>query len=466
MRKFWTNASGSYKIDPETLQEFLNERGFYTFLPVNVKSKILVKVENKKVRQVTTKEIREYCWHYINSDYQFYSDEERKQVKTEFHRNKSYFSQDNLDLLSKIDIDEIKDTKEKSYVFFNNCILEITAESITKKSYNEVEGHVFETDIIDFDFNAEITDDYKPSGEFYEFIQDICKHQNKQTQNQNLDSMITIIGYLLHRQKDPANAKAIIFMDTYIDDNPNGGTGKGLSTKAFDKVRKSVFQDGKFFQSGNRFSFSDITHATRILIFDDVPRNFDFEKIFPLITEKAVVERKYENKFTIPFEESPKILITTNYTVEGQGTSHSRRKIEFIFSETYHDDYTPEDRFGHLLFEGWDYKEWEKFYYFIAYCLQMYLLTGIIVPKFNVGERKLKIAATPEFIKYVHENVGFGTKYNKKEVYDDFYSKNPDHHKIELPTFRNWLELFAQAYGFGFFETHSDNNLFFEFTVK
>jgi hypothetical protein len=43
--------------------------------------------------------------------------------------------------------------------------------------------------------------------------------------------------------------------------------------------------------------FSNLAYGTRLMIIDDVPKNFDFEKIFPLITEKAVVERKYENKF-------------------------------------------------------------------------------------------------------------------------------------------------------------------------
>jgi len=48
MNKFWTNVTGSYKIDPENLHEFLNERGFYTFKPESNKSTILVKtIDNK-----------------------------------------------------------------------------------------------------------------------------------------------------------------------------------------------------------------------------------------------------------------------------------------------------------------------------------------------------------------------------------------------------------------------------------
>jgi hypothetical protein len=313
--------------------------------------------------------------------------------------------------------------------------------------------------------NVEIPGFIDPSGEFYEFIKDICENQNESTECQNLNSIITIIGYLLHRYKDPAHAKAIIFMDSYKDGNANGGTGKGIVTKAFEQIRKTAYQDGKFSSFNDRFLLSNVEYGTRVLVFDDVPKNFDFEKIFPLITEKAVIERKYENKFTIPFEESPKVLITTNYTVEGAGESHKRRKVEFIFSDKYNADYTPEDRFSHLLFLEWDKNEWERFYLFMTHCLHVYLFMGLELPKFNVGERQLKMEASTEFMQYVNNYIEPGVKYNKKEVYDDFYTKFPGHYKIEMTTFRNWLKLFVDAYGFGFFESHSGNDNYFELTA-
>lgn len=465
MNKFWSSTkTGSYKIDPENLHKFLNERGFFTFKPESKKSTLLVKIRNKQVLQVSPKEIREFCWRYIESEFQFQDDDERKQVKTEFHNNRSYFSKDNIELLPEIEINEIKDTKEKSYLFFNNCILEITAESIVKKSYNEFEGKVFGPDIISKKLNADINEDYEPKGEFFEFVKDVCKNSNKQTQDQNLDSIITIIGYLLHRYKHPANAKAIVFMDSYKNDNPNGGTGKGLLTKAFKYIREVAFQDGKFYTSSNRFGLSQVEYGTRVLVFDDVPKTFDFEKIFPLITEEAVVERKYENKVIIPFKQSPKVLITTNYTVEGSGDSHNRRKVEFIFSDTFNADYSPEDKYGHLLFMGWNNKEWGNFYLFMAHCLQMYLFDGIIQAKFSVIERKLKIETTQEFLEYMEDFNYWEGKFNKNEVYEGFYSKYPNHYKVDKTTIRNWLKLYADERGYGFHESHSGNDSFLEFT--
>lgn len=468
---FWnSSSSGTYKIDPESLHTFLNEKGYRTYKPAGVKTTILVKVENNRVREVSTNDIWNVCWEYINDEYQFSDVDERRQVKDVFHHSKSLFQKQNLSLLKTVNLNECRDTKEKSYLFFNDCVLEIHKTFYEVKAYEEIEGVVFESDISNFKLKYQkvsagkkVFFDNKPEGEFYEFVQDLCKNSNKVVSEKSLESLITSIGYLIHRHKDPANAKAIILMDTYTDGSANGGTGKGLLTRGIGKVRESVYQDGKFFSSGDKFTFSNLNYGTRLLILDDVPKNFDFEKIFPLITEKTVIERKYENKFVIPFEESPKVIITTNYTVEGTSGSHKRRKVEFILSETFNAGYSPEDKFGHLLFTEWTEEEWNKFYWFMAHCVQEFLKKGIIMPSFNVAIRKLKMEATSQFIEFA-QSIEVGVKLNKKTIYEEFYSKNPNHHTIELTTFRNWLKYVADAFGFTFTESHSGSDNFFEFS--
>jgi hypothetical protein len=471
MNKFWTSASGTNKIDPESLHDFLGERGFKTYNPEGVKTTILVKVENNRLKQVSPEDIRRFCWDYIDSGYEFSDSDERRQIKSEFQRSASLFNKNNLHLLRAIDVKECHDTKEKGYIFFNNCVVDVTGAIPTVKKYDEINGVVFESDICKVDFDAagclpkEGNMPIVPSGEFYEFVKDLCQNKNEAVYKKSLESIETIIGYLIHRHKDPGNAKAVILMDTYVDGAPNGGTGKGLLMKGLSYVRDSAHQDGKYFTSGDKFVFSNIKFGTRLLVIDDVPKAFDFEKIFPLITEKTVVERKYENKFIIPFEESPKVVITTNYTVEGTGSSHRRRKLEFILSETYNDEYSPEDKFGHLLFTEWDSQEWSRFYSFMIYCLQQFLKKGIVNPGFNVAIRKLKMEATSQFIEFA-QSIEYGVKHNKKKVYDDFYSKYPDHHKIEMTTFRNWLKYIADAFNLKFTETHSGNENFFEFSLE
>jgi hypothetical protein len=464
MKKFWTSASGSMRIDPEALHSFLNENGFYNFIPETTKEKILVKLNGKRVKQVKPDDLRIYCWNYLEDTYQFTDDEERKQVKGEFMRSGSLFSSRNLILLKEVKFEELKDTKECSYLFFKNCFLEIVAEKIIRKDYTELERYVWEEEIIPHDFTGAFPENYKPEGNFYEFFQDITKNENKTIENQNRDSLITIIGYLLHRFKSQSIPKAVIFMDTYSDGNPNGGTGKGLLSNSLGKIRKMVQQDGKIFQQGDKFTYSNVKYSTRLLKFDDVMKNFNFERLFPVISEDIVVERKFENKMVIPFEESPKVIITTNYTVEGSGSSHKRRKVEFILSDFYK-DYKPEDKFGHQFFSEWNSDEWQKFFLFMAYCIQMYLLEGLINPIFNVGERTLKMNASSEFINYANNDLTLGAKYNKREEHEKFLSKYPTQTKVEQNTFTRWLKLYADAYGFNLSETHSGSDNFFELTT-
>jgi hypothetical protein len=465
MTKFWTIASGSIKFDPEALHNFLKESGYGLLKTGNLEDAIFIQVIGRIVKTVTSREIRNYCWRYIDETYVFQNSGEKSQVKNAFYREKTLFYYDNLLLMPAIEILEIKDTADTSYMFFKNCLLRITAKGLEKIKYDDINGHVLEKDIIGYELTSEDCDN--AIGKFNFFIQDICENENQEISENNFESLITIIGYILHRHKDPSNAKAIVLMDPYRGDGANGGTGKSLLTKAFEKVRPCVYEDGKFFHAKDRFALSQIDYSTRVLVIDDIPQNFDFTKLFPMITEKAVIERKFQNKYTVLFERSPKIVITTNYVLEGMDESTTRRKIDFIFSDHFNREITPESEYGGLFFIDWKAEEWEDFFLLMANCIKKYLEYGkIILPRFNVAERALKMEAHPKFIDFVNTQINPGIKFNKKEVYDQFYSQNPLVGKVELTTFRKWLKLFADAYCFIFNETHSGNDNFFEFSLE
>ena len=464
MKKYWTNVSGSLKFDPEALHEFLKECGFGILKAGDLDGSLLIKVEGRIVKTVTSKEIRDFCWRYIGETYVFQDPEERTQVKNVFYREKSLFSYDNLLLMPVIEIKEILDTQDTSYLFFKNIVLKITSKGLEKVKYAEIQGHVFEKDIIDFELR---TDDFEDHyGNFLRFIKDISYHDNDLVEDNNFESIISILGYVLHRYKDPSNAKAIVFMDPYRGEGANGGTGKSLLTKAFEKIRPSVYEDGKFFHTKERFALSQLNYNSRVLVIDDIPENFDFSKLFPLITEKAVVEKKYQNKYTIHFERSPKIVITTNYILKGLDESSRRRKIEFVFSDYYNSQFTPETNFGNLFFIDWDQTEWESFYLLMAYAIQTYLKNGFVEQKYNTNERALKMEAHPKFIEFNNEQIKVGVKYNKKDIFDQFYNQNPGVGNVEMTTFRKWLKLYADAYGYKFNESHSGNDNFFEYSLE
>ena len=135
--------------------------------------------------------------------------------------------------------------------------------------------------------------------------------------------MESTLGYLIHTFKDKTDQKAIIFNDQEIDDNPNGGSGKSLMLTAIGNIRKIIKIDGKAYNpSKNDFVYQRVNLDTQVLAFDDVRKHFDFEQLFSLITEGIPVNRKNKDEIYIPFERSPKIVITTNYVISGAGTPH------------------------------------------------------------------------------------------------------------------------------------------------
>ena len=71
----------------------------------------------------------------------------------------------------------------------------ITANGIKKLQYDNIQGHVFEKDIIDFELVTDIVE--RNAGEFDMFIQDICRHENQKIEDNNLESLMSIIGYVL-----------------------------------------------------------------------------------------------------------------------------------------------------------------------------------------------------------------------------------------------------------------------------
>ena len=135
--------------------------------------------------------------------------------------------------------------------------------------------------------------------------------------------------------------------------------------------------DGKDFSFEKNFKFQTVSTDCQVLVFDDVKKNFEFERLFSIITEGIEIEYKNQGTIKIPVEKSPKIVITTNYTIKGEGGSFDARKYELELSSFFNKDYTPIDHFKERLFDSWDDAEWSKFDNFMIQCVQYYLKNGL-----------------------------------------------------------------------------------------
>ena len=158
----------------------------------------------------------------------------------------------------------------------------------------------------------------------------------------------------------------------------SGGNGKSIIGKSFNCVKPIHTVDMKHEKDGgNRFLFSGYTPDRRIVILSDTSRELNFERFYNLITDGFTVEDKGEKKYVLSEDHSPKMVLTTNYTISNSDRSDRRRQF-FVpigtFYGTLYDrsGFTPADiHDGYLLDKrtGSD-KDWSDFY---ATCIRQLL---------------------------------------------------------------------------------------------
>ena len=213
--------------------------------------------------------------------------------------------------------------------------------------------------------------------------------------------------------------------------------------KAFKNV---VVIDGKKYDNKSDFVYQRVSIDSQLLAFDDVRRNFNFEDLFPLITEGITVNRKNKDEIFIPFERSPKILITTNYIIKGIGHSHERRRHEIEFFQYFNAKRTPMQEYGRLLFDDWKEEDWAKFDNFMVFNLQNYLNNGLIAAPLENASRKRYIQETcAEFVEFIED---YDFTYNSaiyiKEIMGAFIQINREYAKLTSKKWGMWMDIFLK----------------------
>jgi hypothetical protein len=242
----------------------------------------------------------------------------------------------------------------------------------------------------------------------------------------------------------------VILNDEMISENPNGGTGKGLFINAIACMKRIATIDGKNFASDKSFAYQTVQVDTQVLCLDDIKKNFNFESLFSIITEGITLEKKNKDAIKLPIAKSPKLLISTNYAVKGEGNSFERRKWELEFAQYYNSERTPIDEFGRMLFDDWPADEWHKFDNYMISCLQLYLNHGLIEAQFNNLEtRKFIAGSTFDFHEWMTDkemkNFEFNYRQNKKEIYEQFLEDYPDYKRdLSAKKFNQWVESYAR----------------------
>ena len=219
---------------------FLEENGFYKYNPEGSKNYVFVKVTNNLIDHASEKQIKDFILkHLLTVD--------DIEVYNYFAEHTKYFREEFLTLLDSIDVFFIEDTKNESYIYYKNCAVKITNDTVTPIDYIDLGGYVWKDHVIDRDYTDcdSIECDYK------KFVSNICAKDDKR-----IESTESTIGYLMHGYKNLSYCPAVILNDEVISDNPEGGTGKGLFMNALQHMKKLVVIDGKGFNFEKSFCLS------------------------------------------------------------------------------------------------------------------------------------------------------------------------------------------------------------------
>jgi len=195
----------------------------------------------------------------------------------------------------------------------------------------------------------------------------------------NYDFAKLIIGYLLNRGNNSVESRAVCIMDAntiYSDVATNGGTGKTLFCQALSYLINTTFFQMKNQNINSQFSFQNINYYTDLIVFNDIPKDLNFDKFYNIISDGFYIERKYAQPYYMPPSRGYKIIFTSNYKIPINGSSDKRRRFDLIFNNYFSDKHTPAQEFGMVLFQDFDELEWSRFYNFMAKCWKEYLDFG------------------------------------------------------------------------------------------
>jgi len=437
MKEFWyVDKKGNYEVKQNQILRFLEFQGFRNAKIEN--QWFVVRVSNHVIDIINdTLEVRHYLVKYIKSKKsQVDQDQIIEKVLGLFKLVKRTGL---LDGLSILEMELLEGDESTTYKFFRNGVVKITATQIELLDYDLLEGSVMRSSIIERDIHLQTEIEIWKS-DFSKFL-----YRCMMANNTSYFALISTLGYLSSNYKTAKDNKAVIFCDDNMEGIPEGGTGKSLTALALSQFNNSVMEDGKNFQHSN-FTFQQIKPETNLLIIDDAGRKFNFENLFSSITNGLQVEKKYQDKYMLSFQDSPKILITTNYTIYGRGYSFERRVVEIEFSNYYGKDIIPLNEFGHEFFTSWNDEQWNSFYNFMSACVSYYLKNGIVEASFNdQDEKKLRRETNIDFVEFISE-YELKNWIKKADLYEAFINDYPNYKTwLSIRKFNEWVKIYCHT---------------------
>jgi hypothetical protein len=355
---FWEKSDkGSMSINREKLYSISSRLGFRSY------DSELYRIENKfLLHKRSERQYYDTIKEYVKIDDEEYREDVLNCYES-FLKDNGRFTISRLELL--LDDDILFDTKTISYKFYKNCWIEITAENVQRRKYDELDKIIFTDRVQNRDYNPIPT-----TGKYIEFLNYAVELDKK------FSYIKRIIGYLAHEYKDSTTPYIIVLIEKVEDPKKGGGTGKnvfcGLLNYTTTYANKPASQTGlneKILQSWN---------GERILGISDLPRNFNFEFFKDFASGGGILKKLFKDEVKLPVNKTPKIICSTQFSYKITDGGLRRRIIPIEFSDFFTKMNGVDTFFGVFFPDGHNHtgfneKDWGGYDWLIVESIQEWL---------------------------------------------------------------------------------------------
>lgn len=476
-----------YSFNYVRSRHFLQNRGFGRFRQLSGAVSFM-RVQFPCVKLIDTSDAKDFMFDFIEENC-------NEAINNAISKGISqYIGPDKLDRLRYIIPSFLQPERDVQYFYFKNNYWKVSAGVIEECDYSQITHHIWwdqkkefpavkTPDLVKVEKDKEGRFSYIITAEgqkchFLRFLENTSRFTwRKEKMIAEGDSSVSIsdeeqyeniihflsklcaIGYLMMEYKDPSVAKAVCAMDgkqSAVGDS-NGRSGKSLVGELLKKCLKTASINGKKRDMDNdNFIWNDVDESTRAVFIDDVRQGFVFEDLFFNITGDWSVNYKGGRRMTIPFDNSPKIYLTTNHALRGDDDSHKDRQWKIAFCDFYNSTHKPIDDFGLRFFSDWDFEQWNLCWNLVATCVQLYLRLGVIeAPGERLEQRQLRQEITEDFISWADEFYSSDEHINarlpRKDLTDKFFEYAPQQRKyITATEFKKKIVKYCKWKGYTF----------------
>jgi|TARA_R100000149_G_C5878963_1_gene143297 hypothetical protein len=424
--------------------ECLTKYGFYNlmvngsqFIPVQFKDGVAVEVDETYIKDFVC-----YALKLIPEVGVKIVDQMSVRYGWFFSKNKILTS-----LRPLMDMSPMTDSRSVAYRFHQNGVVKIREDEIKFHSFKELpEGRFvwsdqvlcrnFNPDLIK-EFNEEefLKDQIGNSGNhFHKWCQNLCRGRSEDDKKwvyneEKFKSLASGYGYLLHRYW--SDYKVVILVDENIQEgSSNGRTGKSvvLDDGLSNALECVTIDASEISKKGNRnnFVFNFVRPSTQYISFDDACDDFDFRVLFSKITGSLTCNAKYGGMIQFDKKDKPKMGISSNHAILGDGSSFVDRQhiVEVGDFYRFHKmnlGKNPNQFHGGWLFdEDWGSQNWEEFDAFCVKSLMYYLANDLVGGRSSENYQLKKLHQSIGSTELCNDLHGFLEENLDQKVYSHF----------------------------------------------